>query len=78
MSEPLETFACVAPSKMTAPTRVSSTTSTFTLEWTQPEDNGGCGVQGYAAFRDEGNQSQINVEINTPTDTNVRSKPTLR
>ena len=78
MSLPLQTHACQAPQRMKAPTRVSSTTSTFTLQWVQPEDNGGCPVLGYAIYRDDGARGSINVEINTVGDTNVRQKPSLR
>lgn len=33
MSPSMETYACVAPSKMEKPTRVTSTLSSLTLEW---------------------------------------------
>jgi hypothetical protein len=78
LSDALETYACVAPAKMLAPWRVTSTTSTFTLEWKEPADNGGCIVTSYAVFRDDGMNGAIQTEVNTQEDTNIRDKPTLR
>ena len=50
----------------------------MTLEWTAPEDNGGCPITSYAVFRDDGLTSVPSIEINSPSDINVRNKPTLR
>ena len=77
VSNELVTYACVAPSKMSAPTRVSSTQTSINIEWEQPKDNGGCSIQGYAVFRNDGNDGQITTEVNTNMDTNIRDRPSL-
>lgn len=50
----------------------------LTLAWTAPEDDGGCPITSYAVFRDDGAASEVNIEVNTDSDTNVRNKPALR
>ena len=50
----------------------------MTLEWTAPEDDGGCPITSYAVFRDDGLTSAPSIEINSANDINVRDKPTLR
>jgi hypothetical protein len=77
-SDELTTYACVSPSRMVQPTRVTSTPTSFTLEWYEPDDNGGCPITGYAVFRNDGENGAIGSEVNTASDTNVRDKPTLR
>ena len=74
----LSTYACIAPSIMTSPSRVSSTLSQFTLSWEEPSDDGGCPIIGYAVFRNDGESGSINTEVNSDYDTNIRDKPTLR
>jgi hypothetical protein len=44
LSDELQTYACLPPSSLQAPQRVDSTDSTFTIEWTQPQDDGGCPI----------------------------------
>jgi hypothetical protein len=78
MSDALETYACIAPSKMLSPTRVSSTVSSLTLEWEAPTDDGGCPVLGYAVFRNDGQGGAVDTEINTESDSNIRNLPSLR
>lgn len=78
MSPELITYSCIAPSRIDAPTRVTSTLTSITLQWNQPTDNGGCPILGYAVFRNNGENGEINTEVNTDYDTNVRDKPTLR
>lgn len=78
LSTELLTYSCVAPSTMDAPTRVSTTLTSFTLQWNQPTDNGGCPILGYAVFRNDGANGEITTEVNINFDTNVRDKPTLR
>lgn len=54
-SAELTTYACVAPSRMLAPLRVTSTSSpSFTIKWEAPDDDGGCPITGYAVFRNDG------------------------
>jgi hypothetical protein len=79
MSAEMTTYACVAPSKMVAPFRVTSTSSpSFTIEWTAPTDDGGCPILSYAVFRNDGENGSITTEVNSDQDTNIRDKPTLR
>jgi hypothetical protein len=50
------------------------------LEWTPPEDEGGCAITGYAVFRDGGAVAgtAVDTEFNSANDANVRDKPSLR
>lgn len=48
------------------------------MKWTEPENNGGCPILGYAVFRDDGSSRVANVEVNTDNDSSVRDIPTLR
>ena len=50
----------------------------MTLEWTAPNDDGGCPITGYAVFRDDGVTGDPTVEINSDNDIDIRNKPTLR
>lgn len=77
-SSEMTTYSCVAPDVMTAPARVTSTKTSFELEWTEPGFNGGCPVTSYAVFRDAGDGGLINQEVNSVQDTNIRDKPTLQ
>ena len=77
LSTELSTFACISPSNMAAPTRISSTLTSLMLNWSSPTDDGGCPITGFAVFRDDGAGSDINVEVNSALDTNIRDKPTL-
>jgi len=77
-SDELLTYACVAPSDVQKPSRVSSTTTSFTIEWQQPSEDGGCPLTGYAVFRNDGHYGPIDTEVNSSNDSNVRDKPTLR
>jgi len=74
----MTTFACIAPSKMPQPQRVTSTTSSFTLSWQAPSNDGGCPVLGYAVYRNDGLGGPITTEVNSISDSNIRDKPTLR
>ena len=62
---------------MLAPKRVDSTSSTLSISWQQPSDDGGCPLKSYAVFRDDAIGSSITMEANADKDTNVRDKPTL-
>jgi hypothetical protein len=50
----------------------------MTLEWTEPTNNGGCSITGYALFRDDGVTGDPTIEINSDNDIAIRNKPTLR
>ena len=58
--------------------RVQSTSSSLTLKWEQPEDDGGCPIVSYAVYRNDGEDGPINVEVNSEFDSNIRGKPSLR
>jgi len=45
--------------------------------WQEPSDNGGCSIQGYAVYRNDGKDGLINTEVNTNLDTNIRDRPSL-
>ena len=79
-SDEMQTRACVSPSVMTAPARVSSTSTQLSLSWTQPSSDGGCPITSYAVYRNDGSSPSavINTEVNSASDSNVRNKPTLR
>lgn len=57
---------------------MDSTASSITLGWTEPLDDGGCPLTGYAVFRDGGSQGTPSIEVNSDSDTDVRGIPTLR
>jgi len=61
-----------------APFRLDSTTSSITLGWDEPLDDGGCPVTGFAIFRDDGTQIAPAIEVNSASDAAVRAIPTLR
>ena len=50
----------------------------MTLSWSEPLDNGGCPITGYALFRDDGVSGDPTIEINSDNDVEIRGKPTLR
>lgn len=46
--------SCLPPSGLVAPWRTDSTTSSISLQWSEPLHDGGCPITGYAVFRDDG------------------------
>lgn len=46
--------ACVPPTGFAAPVQVAVTSSSVTLSWTDPSDFGGCSLQGFELYRDDG------------------------
>lgn len=78
-SSPEFTFnACLAPSSLHAPYRLDTTTSSITVGWTEPLDDGGCPVTGYALFRDLADESAPSVEVNSASEATLHSVPTAR
>lgn len=73
-------YACTAPSEFASPNVTSQSSTQMVLEWSPPEDTGGCTITGYAVFRDGGESAgtAITTEFNSANDTNVRDKPSLR
>ena len=64
-----ETFlkSCVAPYSILPPTLVSSTSTTVTLSWTSPGNNGGWQVTGFGLLRDNGNGGDITTSVDSGT-----------
>ena len=59
---------------VSAPILVESTSTTMTLRWTQPLNNGGCPIESYAIFRDDGSNGDFTYEMDSA---NVQNKPYL-
>jgi hypothetical protein len=53
-SEQVSMNVCLAPTQASAPSRVTSTTSSITIEWQTPSSDNGCPITGYAVFADDG------------------------
>ena len=68
-------YACVPPSQFNPPTFVSTTSTSMTIHWEEPLNNGGCPITGYAVFREVG---AVWTEVNANNDPLVRNIPTLR
>jgi hypothetical protein len=59
---------------MPAATKVSTSKTSITIEWTEPQDNG-CPVTGFEIFRDTGNNDALTVSVDLEI---VQHKPSLR
>jgi len=66
--------SCVAPMNVSAPTLISSTSTTVTLRWTQPGNTGGCPITSYAIYRDDGNNGAFSTNMDAAS---VANKPNL-
>ena len=66
-------FACVTPSDLDTPSIIETSSNTMTLEWTEPLDDGGCPIIGYALYRDDGITGEPSIEINTDNDLTIRN-----
>lgn len=69
--------SCNTPTSFDAPYRITSTSTTITIGWNSPADDGGCPILGYAVFRDDGAGGDIINEVNAVNDPLVRLIPTL-
>ena len=74
ISDTSEIFACLKPSNLEAPIKVTSSKTSITIQWEEPEDNG-CPIQSYSIFRDNAGTGSIDIEVDSST---VRNKPSLR
>lgn len=78
---PVFTFnSCLPPSSQLPPYRIDSTTTSITLGWNAPLDDGGCPITGFKIFRDDGTQSTTSIEV-TPAMSEaaqIEGIPTLR
>jgi len=57
---------------------VSSTSTSMTLKWDAPLNDGGCPITSYALFRDDGLTLNPTIEVNIDDDPDIRNIPTLR
>ena len=71
-------YTCVVPSGLDIAIISSTSSESMTLSWTEPLNDGGCPITGYALFRDDGSSGDPTIEINMNDDVNIRDKPTLR
>lgn len=67
-------YACLKPSNVRAPYRVSSTKTSIEIGWYEPESNG-CSITGFAIYRDTGNNDDIVINVDA---SDVGDKPSLR
>lgn len=59
---------------MPAPSKVATSKSTITIEWSEPEHNG-CPIESFDIYRDTGNNDALVVNVDPST---VNYKPSLR
>ena len=71
-------YTCVPPSQLAPPSFVSTTTTSMTISWDAPLNDGGCPITGYAVFRDDGSTQIPSIEVNSNNDPSVRNIPVLR
>lgn len=57
-------YACTEPSGFDLPQYVSSTSSSMTISWSEPSNNGGCPLTGYIVYRDDADSTDPSVECN--------------
>jgi hypothetical protein len=70
--------ACNIPSRMDKPYRVDSSTSSISIGWKPPLEDGGCDITRYAVYMDDGIGGTITNEVNSVNDVFIRDIPTLR
>jgi hypothetical protein len=58
--------SCVAPSGVEHPVLVSSTATTVSLRWMQPNDMGGCYVFNYQMYNDDGLNGAFVLSTDSP------------
>jgi len=70
--------ACLPPSSLPAPYRLDSTTSSITVGWNEPLDDGGCPITGFALYRDQADEGVPLTEVNSANEAGLASVPTVR
>ena len=70
--------ACIGPTSLPAPFRISGTVNAIKIGWTAPLSNGGCPITSYAVYRDDSIGGDVTTEVNSDTDASVRSNAVLR
>lgn len=74
-SDALSTYSCIAPSQPKKVVRADGTTTSILLSWSSPSDDGGCPIQGYKLYRDQGD---LTSEVTIPVDPSYfENKPFL-
>jgi hypothetical protein len=53
-------YSCLKPTKVFAPYKISTTTTSITIGWFEPTSNG-CPITGFEIYRDTGNSDGITV-----------------
>ena len=61
-------YTCVKPSGLDIAFISETTSDSMTLFWSEPLDDGGCPITGYALFRDDGSSGDPCIEINMDDD----------
>jgi hypothetical protein len=70
-----QVYACGLPSFFDKPRYVSSTKTSITLDWDEPQNNGGCEVFDYGVYRDmDGTGNSVFVNVN-PAASYIRNDP---
>ncbi len=54
---------CLSPAHFSAPTYVTSTETSLTVEWQAPRNSNGCPITKYQLFRDTGNDDSPTVQV---------------
>lgn len=54
------------PSQPGAPTWITSSETSISIEWTPAEDNGGCPITEYKVYRDDGEQVMASSTAGLP------------
>jgi hypothetical protein len=67
-------YACLKPSGLLPPKRLSTTATSITIIWTEPNAEG-CPITGFNIFRDSGNSDALSVDVDASA---VHNKPSLR
>ena len=73
-SDEFDLKSCVAPFGVKEPILVDQTSTTVSIRWIPPENDGGCPIISYALFRDDGANGPISTAVDTAT---VNNKPYL-
>jgi len=68
--------ACMKPSSFARPSKLSTSTSSISINWNEPANNGGCKILGYSVLIDDGDSGPF-IEANVENDAAVRLKSSL-
>lgn len=63
-SDILQVYSCLQPAIPSAPTRVTGSRTSLTLQWLPPSSNGGCNITGYSLYSNDGLNGLIQTEVN--------------